>query len=182
MFKIGICGAHGTGKTTLAKLLTERINLPFLTDTTRQMWRDFGVEDFEKLPPTVRTYFQKEVILRQTNREDIEGENGFITDRTVMDNWCYTKLSANFDPIDLRVYEALVKARLKTYSHFIYIPVSLEFRVEQEKLRANLETQNTFASIIEESLEWVEPNKLLVLKSVDLEERVKEVVSFLGIE
>jgi len=179
MLKIGVCGAHGSGKTTLAKLLFEKFELPFLADTMRQMWRDFGVEDFEKLPKTVRSYFQKEAILKQINREETEGKNGFITDRTVMDNWGYTKISGNFDEIDLKIYETIVRKHLSSYSHFIYLPISKSFKAEQEKLRANLATQNTFAQIVESALIWVEKEKLLIVENEDLQKRVSEVGLFL---
>jgi len=181
MYKIGFCGAHGTGKTTLARLINEQIKLPFLTDTARQMWRDFGIDEFEKLPVTVRSYFQKEIILKIITREETEGVQGFISDRTVMDNWGYTKLSADMDTVDLRIYERIVKQHIMTYTHFVYIPVSSQFRAEQDKLRANLETQDTFASIIEESLSWVDPSKLLIIQNSELDLRVKEVINFVNI-
>lgn len=178
MYRIGLCGAHGTGKTTLGKIISENFHIPFLTNTMRSMWQELSIGDFEKLPPDVRSSFQKHAIIRQIQREDVEGKGGFITDRTVLDNLAYTKLSADMTGIDLDLYEKLVSERLKNYSHFIYLPVM--FDAPQEALRANIATRSTLAEIIETYLsDWLSPEKYLVVTNTDMDKRIAEVTDFL---
>lgn len=177
MLRIGICGAHGTGKTTLGIDLSKQLKLNLLTNTMRSMWQEMGVFNFETLPPDVRSVFQKHAILKQIHRENLEGKEGFITDRTVLDNLGYAKLSSNLVGVDLEIYECLVKERLKYYTHFIYLPI--RFEATEEPLRANLATRADFAQIVES---YLDPSafgsKLLVVTSLDHEQRVAEVVNF----
>lgn len=151
--KIGICGAHGTGKTTLANNLQPRLKeeldleIPMLLRTTRDFWEASGVEDFEKLPRDVRTHFQNYILLNQIKRENEQGKVGFLTDRTPLDQLGYTILSSDMSGASLEIYEQLVLERLQKYSVVFYLPV--EFEAEQEKLRADISTREQFASIVE---------------------------------
>lgn len=178
MYKIGICGAHGTGKTTIATLLAKELKLPFITNTMRSMWVESGVVDFEKLPSDVRSQFQKHAILKQINRENIEGLAGFITDRTVIDNLAYTKLSSNMDGVDLEIYKTLAIERIKNYSHFIYLPIM--FEPEADSMRANLNSRQELAKIFEQSvLKYVAKENLLQVKSLSNVDRLAEIKDFL---
>jgi len=175
MLTIGMCGAHGTGKTTLLTELTRHLDVPELSRTMRDLWEKFGISDFEKLPPDVRATFQRYAILRQIERED-GAKNGFITDRTVMDNLGYTKLSTDMTESELGMYESLVRERMQRYSHFIYLPI--EFAAEDEYLRADVSTRQQFATIVETYLKhWFEPGQYLIARG-SLEERVRQVLDF----
>jgi deoxyadenosine/deoxycytidine kinase len=176
MLKIGFCGAHGTGKTTIARIIAENYDLKIIEGTMRNMWKKFGISDFEKLPADVRKTFQYYAILTQIEREE-EVESGFVTDRTVLDNLAYTVLSAELNQVELRLYEALTKERLKNYTHFIYVPV--EFKAEYEHLRADPETQAKLAGIIEEYLpKMFSEGSYLVIKG-DIETRKEQIKNFL---
>ena len=144
--KIGIFGSHGTGKSTLAKEISSYFELPLVDKTMRQMWQDHGVEDFEKLPSQVRKIFQYKAILTQIHREDIHRE-GFVTDRTVLDNLAYTIDSSQISDLELDFYKALVRERIKNYTHLIYLPIQFSF--EEERLRASKKSQKSVALIIE---------------------------------
>jgi deoxyadenosine/deoxycytidine kinase len=171
MFKIGLCGAHGTGKTTLTKLISEKYNLALIDRTMRNMWEGFGVSDFEKMPAELRGVFQKYAVLNQIQREDIEGVDGFVSDRTVLDNFVHVVMDSKMSEIDLGLYEALVKERIKTYTHFIYLPI--EFEVENEYLRANIEKRESFAQIAEGYLsKWFKEGDYIVLRG-SVEERME---------
>lgn len=179
MYKIGIIGAHGTGKTTLGNLLATELNLFFITNTMRSMWIEYGVSEFEKLPVDVRATFQKYAILRQISFENNQLKSGFITDRTVLDNLAYTHLSSSMTNVDLDLYITLATERLNNYSHFIYLPVM--FEPPHDSLRADIKTRAKLAEIMEkEMLKYIPNNKLLVVKSLANNDRVSEVKQFLG--
>jgi deoxyadenosine/deoxycytidine kinase len=179
MYRIGICGAHGTGKTTLGNILKEELKISFLNRTMRTMWEKYGIEDFEKLPGDIRTTFQKYAILKQIEIEEQASATGFITDRTVLDNLGYTILSSDMAEIDKKIYTALVKEHLKTYTHFIYLPVL--FDVEAEKLRANIETRRIWDELIQQKMqELLPPQKYLIVDVVDIEKRVEIVLDYIN--
>ncbi len=178
MGKIGLCGAHGSGKTTLLNILAKKHNLHPLSRTMRDMWENFGVADFEKLPDDVRNIFQKYALLNQITRESNEGGSDFITDRTVIDNLGYTLLSSDMTGIDLKIYETLVLSHFKTYTHFIYVPV--EFETKPENLRADVATSKTWDEIVKKWLaQNVAAEKYLVV-SGSIESRIKQIEDFCG--
>ena len=144
MYKIGICGAHGTGKTTLARIISEQYDLPIISQLMRNFWQEYGVMDFEKLPKDVRTTFQKESLLRQIDAED--STDNFVTDRTVLDQIAYTKMSSNMSGVDLAIYEQLCRERLNRYTHLIYLPI--EFVAEAEFLRADINSRDELAEVM----------------------------------
>lgn len=175
ILKIGICGAHGTGKTTLAKEVHNLFGTPIITNLMRSFWAQNGVADFEKLPKDIRTIFQKESLLKQIESEE-SYITGFITDRTVLDQIAYTKMSSNMIGVEFEIYEQLCKERLKSYTHLIYLPI--EFESEQEILRADIKTRKECAEIMKTYLDKWMPGQYTTI-SGDFEDRVKQVKDLL---
>jgi nicotinamide riboside kinase len=175
VLKIGICGAHGTGKTTLAKEVHQLFGTPIITNLMRSFWQQNGVADFEKLPKDIRTIFQKESLLKQIEAEE-SYLTGFITDRTVLDQIAYTKMSSNMIGVEFEIYEQLCKERLKSYTHLLYLPI--EFESEQEALRADIKTRGECAEIMKSYLDKWMPNQYTVI-SGEFEDRVKQVKKLL---
>lgn len=177
MFKIGICGSHGTGKSTLAKIITQEFGIKPIQKTMRNMWESYGVSDFEKLPVEVRKTFQYYAILNQIEKEE-DAKSGFVTDRTVLDNLVYTILSSEINNLEKQIYEALVKERLKNYTHLIYVPV--EFVAEPEHLRANPKSQQKTAEIFENYLKTFFPQENYLRVKGSVEERLEQIKVFIG--
>jgi deoxyadenosine/deoxycytidine kinase len=179
MLKIALCGAHGTGKTTILKDLASLYpNTPVLSRSVRTFWEDCGVEDFEKLPRDIRTAFQKHQILNQLKREDEEGADGFLTDRSVIDYWGYTLLSSDMSTPDIDMYKSLVQARLKNYTHLIFIPIM--FDAQNERLRADVSTRGRASSIMESLIhETLQPHEFLTITKLPHSERLQEITSFI---
>ena len=181
-FKIGLFGSHGTGKSTLAKEVSNYFKIPLIDKTMRDMWQKYGISDFEKLPRQARKVFQYKAILNQIQKEDVQ-KDGFVTDRTVIDNLAYTIDSSEISDLELSFYKALVKERLKTYSHLIYVPI--EFTFEKEKLRASEKSQKSIALIMEKlTLEffYTETSKSKLLKvEGSLENRFRQVKEFINL-
>jgi hypothetical protein len=171
MTKIGLCGAHGTGKTTLLELISVEFQIPSIKRTMQNMWESFGVIDFEKLPLDVRTTFQKYALLNQIYQEDSFIRASFITDRTVVDSFGYTVLSTNMSGIDLKIFQELVKARCFGYTHFVYFPV--EFEVANRYLRANVDSRVALDKIIKNFLEENLTGKYLTV-SGSVEQRLEQ--------
>jgi len=179
MIKLALCGAHGTGKTTILNDLSEIFTtIPILQRSVRSFWEDCGVEDFEKLPSDIRAQFQKHQLLNQLRREDIEGQNGFLTDRSVVDYWGYTVLSSNMSDPDLGLYKELIRSRLLQYSHVVFVPVM--FEVKNERLRANIETRKEVEQIMKSLIQETLQNNYLLIDSKDHKLRIKKIQNYIN--
>jgi deoxyadenosine/deoxycytidine kinase len=177
MYKIAFCGSHGTGKSTLLKGVSKNLNIPVLNNTIRMFYKNIGIDDFDKLPANIRTQCQLNLLLNQIEREDSEGKNGFITDRSVLDYIGYMAVSSDMGGGVRGIYEQLIKSRLQNYTHFIYIPV--EFEATKEHLRADPKSQNIVAEAIERYIQkWLKKDKYIVVRG-SIEERLSQIYKYL---
>lgn len=179
MYRIAFCGSHGTGKSTLLQNISSKLSVPIIDKTIRTFWEGIGVDDFEKLPVDVRSSCQYHLLLNQIRREDGEGVEGFVTDRSVLDYLAYTVVSSDMSGAIFQMYEALIKERLKKYTHFIYVPV--EFEATPERLRAAPHLQKDVANVLEEYIANWFPDGGFLRVTGSVEERIKQVNQFLGI-
>jgi deoxyadenosine/deoxycytidine kinase len=177
MYKIAFCGSHGTGKTTLLQTISQELHLPIIDKTIRTYWKSIGVDDFEKLPADVRTQCQLNLLLNQIEREDTEGKDGFITDRSVLDYIGYTAVSSDMKGAMRGIYEQLIRERLSNYTHFIYLPV--EFEAKKEHLRADPSNQVAVAQAMEHYIsQWMSKDSYVVARG-SVEERLAQIHEFL---
>jgi len=175
--KIILTGAHGTGKSTLVQPLASAYNLPVLQRTVRTFWEDNGVKDFELLPSDIRAIFQKHLLLNQLDKENTLWEQGFITDRSVLDYLGYAVVSSSMSKTDLDLYKALIRERLLQYDYIIYLPV--EFPAEPEYLRANPQSQTEVAEVLEEHLNlWLSPEQYCIARG-SVDQRLGQIKKFI---
>ena len=93
MFKLegnlGLCGAHRTGKTTLAIAISTDLNLPFVRTTTSQVFAQLGLDPAEPMDFQTRLFVQNHVLdaAEQVWQESV---SPFISDRTPIDMIAYT--------------------------------------------------------------------------------------------
>ena len=84
MNRIGITGAHKSGKTTLAKAVAKKWNITFVETSLSDVLRAYGVTPNEELPFAKRLEVQQGMIGHLINIMSDAGDN-FIADRTFMD-------------------------------------------------------------------------------------------------
>lgn len=87
--RIGLCGSHRTGKTTLAKAIAERAGMPFVRTTTSDVFRQFGLDPAKPLPFDKRLWIQHKV-LDAAEAVWREEKDSLVTDRTPVDMMAYT--------------------------------------------------------------------------------------------
>ena len=93
MFKLagnlGLCGAHRTGKTTLAIAISSHLNIPFVRTTTSQVFAQLGLDPAEPMDFQTRLFVQNHVLdaAEQVWQESV---SPFISDRTPIDMIAYT--------------------------------------------------------------------------------------------
>jgi hypothetical protein len=93
----------------------------------------------------------------------------------VIDVLAYSYVSSDMRGSDWKIFEKLVKERLRYYSYIIYTPV--EFRPAPEHDRADLRLQEDIARIIEAYLEQWGLTYLHV--SGDVRKRTSQIEEFL---
>lgn len=86
--RIYVCGAHSTGKTTLARHLANQLGLPLINEVARQVIAEFELS-FETLRVDIERAgeYQREVFRRQLEVEE-RYPDGFVSDRS-FDNLAY---------------------------------------------------------------------------------------------
>lgn len=93
MFKLngnlGLCGAHRTGKTTLAIALSSRLNIPFIRTTTSQVFAQLGLDPAEPMDFKTRLFVQHHV-LDAAEQVWQNSSSPFVSDRTPIDMIAYT--------------------------------------------------------------------------------------------
>lgn len=139
--RIGICGPSGTGKSTLAKYISEKYGVPFVTTSTKPLWEKYEIKSHEDLinktlsDPKWGLNFQNEVLDYRIKMMD-ENPN-FITDRTSIDNLVYFLLqnthsvSAN----DTEEYILRCKFALEKMNGLICLPFSEEIQLSDDGAR-----------------------------------------------
>lgn len=87
--RIGLCGSHRTGKTTLAKEISSGTGMPFVKTGTTEVFEQSGLDPAEPMDFKTRIWIQHQII--NAAKEVWKAEQGnFVTDRTPIDMIAYT--------------------------------------------------------------------------------------------
>ncbi|ALG66970.1 AAA family ATPase [Beggiatoa leptomitoformis] len=87
--KIGLCGSHRTGKTTLAQAIADKTGLAFLATSTSAVFREYGLDPAKPMDFRTRLWIQQRVLTSATMSWH-DAPTDFITDRTPIDFMAYT--------------------------------------------------------------------------------------------
>jgi hypothetical protein len=141
--KIALCGAHGVGKTTISKILSQELSLPILPDIVPDAFR-LGFEINENTPPETQVW-----LLGKQLENERKGP-GFIADKCLFDYYVYAK-ALSMDEDLVRLAEKIV-AKNGKYDHIFLIRP--EFPIEDDGLRStNIEFQRAVADTYEAFLQ-----------------------------
>ncbi|MBO8138725.1 MAG: ATP-binding protein [Desulfotomaculum sp.] len=136
--RIGICGAPGTGKTTLSKIVAEELKLPHIEEQARVAARQLGItrpsRDIKNNPQLGLAY-ELLCLVMQLESED-KYKRSFVSDRTVIDIAVYWRkwYSINSPSSLNRSIFELCRRRSKLYNLVVYIPP--EIPLEDDRFRS----------------------------------------------
>lgn len=140
---IGLCGAHRTGKTTLADAFAKEHDMVFLKTSASQVFKDMG------LNPSVDYHFDirmdvQERILKEFEKQYLSMDGKpFVTDRTPIDMIAYTLADVRQQTLTQgqndRLEEYVAKCISVTNRHFaILVVVQPGIKVKHEEGKASL--------------------------------------------
>lgn len=112
--KISISGHSGIGKTTLAKEISNRYGIPFITTSSKPLWEKHKIENQadiiarSTMDPQWGIKFQCDLVNYRV--DELSKYPKYVTDRSLLDNWVYfiINLSAFTDIPTIQAYQALV--------------------------------------------------------------------------
>ncbi len=119
--KIAISGTHGVGKTTLAKSLAKKLNLPLIEEVARGVAQRYGfknTEQIKKAENNKRYSFQHEVFYEQVAEESLK--SSFISDRSVFDPLAYCLYYGIAIPDN---WARMAELQSMSYDFIIYCPI-----------------------------------------------------------
>ena len=143
--KIGLCGSHSTGKTSLInefiKLHPDYISV---IEGIRNVVNKYNIqEEYKKGNETLQFIYAYNHIIQ------IRELDNFISDRTLIDNYAYY-LSFDFEKKFKHMYKDLILSNLNKYDIICYIPI--EFECENDNFRFGKSFQKTIDECILEIL------------------------------
>ena len=121
---LGLCGAHRTGKTSLAKLYADKHGIKFVETSVSSIWRELGYDPAMTYDFETRLMVQEEILNRIDAKLAEHAGTEFITDRTPLDMAAYTLADAIGD----RVPDSC-QQRLKNYVQACFDSTNRRFGV-----------------------------------------------------
>jgi hypothetical protein len=106
---VGLCGAHRTGKTTLARAFAEKRGIPFVETSVSAIWRELGYDPAVTYDFETRLAVQEEILKRVDEVYSKHVGLEFVTDRTPLDMAAYTLADAIGDRVPDTCQERLAK-------------------------------------------------------------------------
>jgi predicted ATPase len=178
--RIGICGSHRTGKTTLAKAIAMEWQIPFVQTSTSDVFKQHGLLPSMALDFKKRLWIQHHVIEAAISIWQAE-EGAFVTDRTPLDFMAYTlaDIQGNTD-VDFTKLEAYLTQCFEVAHQFftklVVLQPAIPLVYEEGKAalnRAYIEHLNTLIIGLCHDERLTCPSIVIRRDVVNLGERVK---------
>lgn len=140
--KIYICGPSGVGKTTLAKAISEKYNIPFVSTSGKSLWAMFNINSHKELidrtaadPMGFGMNYQ--IALLEQRTAAIDGYSQFVTDRSPIDNLVYflAQVASHATEEQTKKYIDVCELSMKRANKVIYIPFTREILLEDDGAR-----------------------------------------------
>ena len=188
--RIGIAGAHRTGKTTLAKKLAERLFTPFIQGSATPVYEKLGLLPSDDLTLSQRHMVQSNILLE--HKKAISGQTAFITDRTPLDYIAYSVSEINtieykkLSKIGVELWSTYIDDCLTALNNFdivIVVPPSIPIEQDHTKAVCDQIMIDRIHALIVGYADLSMHDRVFVLDSevTDLDERVESVLSLISV-
>lgn len=178
--RVAFCGASGTGKTTLARLVAEIAGIPLNPVGSRSVAREMGFSSpYDVDAAGKRWDFQQKL---QTDKIAWElAHESFVTDRTTLDELAYTTLHGG-GVVDAE-YLRRATEHVGRYTHIFCCPIGAFFDLAGDSQRCPSEAYHRVydAMVCGFALVWGSPAGFSVLEQPTVLERIKFITSQLSL-
>jgi predicted ATPase len=178
--KVALTGAHGTGKSTLAAAIIERLKGAVLVpEVPRLFVEELGEPERFQRGNNGFTW-QTLLVARQIEIESTYARDAeiLICDRSVVDHWAYTQIlfPSECKAREGLAWKAMARRWAKTYQAVIHLPI--EFRLEQDGVR---EPDDDFQQEVDEAIRslYAEFERRTITIGGSLEARVDTLLSII---
>lgn len=128
--KIMFCGPSGTGKTTMAKEISELFNIPFISGSYSDLVPSTKSEPHEKMiTKSTEEIYNQDYQLINLRRNQLKDLTSFVSDRSFIDNAVYfiDKLAHRIPQCEVETYLDISKKLSETFTtHLIMVPFTKE--------------------------------------------------------
>jgi hypothetical protein len=138
MTNIGFCGAHGTGKTTLAIALEQKLGIPYIPIDASSVFLEHKFHPSDKLDIRTRLFLQQKILAKAEDIWFEVDEPSFICDRTPLDMAAYLladvgngELSQCRQELVMDYLQNCFNVMIRYFDKIILVPPAIPF-VERE--------------------------------------------------
>lgn len=167
--KIFITGPSGVGKTTLAKYIAQRFDIPFVDTSAKNLWPSYGFKDHQHAhivsatEPEIGLDYQLALLNHRIKALLVHEE--FVCDRSPIDNFVYFMLETSPYVTSEHTGKFIEKCRaaMDLGNHLIIIPYTDEIRLDD-----GYRIQNHYYHLMVEQLErWALWDNKMAISKID---------------
>lgn len=131
---IGLCGAHRTGKTTLAIALSQRLNIPYIPIGTSNVFAQYNFHPSDKLDVRTRLFLRQKILEKAENIWVEIDEPSFICDRTPIDMMAYLLADVTNGELDRHTQDEIMsyfgecfRLTKRYFGKLVLVPLAIPF-------------------------------------------------------
>lgn len=173
--KIGLCGPHSSGKTTLLNALTfyfTEKDISVLPEITRVIQKQ-GIAINED------GGLDSQILVMATHMQNLLTRDNFIVDRCLVDGYCYTEYLYNQRKVPtwfMNYSKELVRQYLGEYDIIFYLPAEIPLVADGVR-SSNASFREKVVKIFEKNIPIFEKDAYIVNVSGTVEERMILVIN-----
>ena len=184
---IAFCGAHGTGKTTLAIALEQKLGIPYIPIAASDVFLQYGFHPSDKLDIRNRLFVQQKILEKAEAIWFDADEPSFICDRSPLDMAAYLLADVGNGELDQRTQAEIMdylqdcfNATFQYFDKIVLIPPVIAFVEREYKAAINQPLIFELHALLLGMLTHLDlPYKVLPKKCMELSDRVQFVEDYL---
>jgi len=141
---LGICGAHRTGKTTLAIALSHKLGIPFIPIDASSVFLQHGYHPSQSFGVSARLFLQQKILEKAESIWFEVDEPSFICDRTPIDMAAYMLTDVSNSELDQHTQDEIMsylgecfRVAKRYFGKIVLVPPAIPFIPAHDKAAIN---------------------------------------------